>query len=279
MIDRDQEAKIYFLFEHKSARDRRTPIQLLRYILEIWDRYAKVAESTGDKLPIIIPVLITHAQYGWRAKRIIDLIDLPSDEFKAYIPDFDYILFDAIKEDPEEYNFNEAVRALLTIWRYSGSPDFIQTLHRVFRFVQQIDPEAKFKDFVIAIMEYLSAVRSEDEYIDIQKVAETEFSGGEEFMGTIAEMFRREGREEIKLEYEEKLAQLKNEWAGQAKVENAQETLLDVAADLYGPLPRLLQSKIKSIQSIENLRTLTRKIHKTESLEEFSELVTRAADN
>ncbi len=63
------------------------------------------------------------------------------------------------------------------------------------------------------------------------------------------------------------------------KLEYAQDTLIDIAADLYGPLPKLLQDKIKSIQSIENLRTLTRKVYKSESLEEFIELVNRAAEN
>jgi len=54
-----------------------------------------------------------------------DLVDLPSDDFKIYIPDFDFLLFDAVKDDPEDYDFDEAVKALFTIWRYSGSPDFI----------------------------------------------------------------------------------------------------------------------------------------------------------
>ena len=41
----------------------------------------------------------------------------------------------------------------------------------------------------------------------------------------------------------------------------------------------LAQDKIKSIDSIDNLRTLTRKVYKTQSLEEFTELVNQAAQN
>jgi CTP-dependent riboflavin kinase len=54
---------------------------------------------------------------------------------------------------------------------------------------------------------------------------------------------------------------------------------MDIAADLHGPLPNSLQAKIKSIQSIENLRALNRKVHKTGSLEEFTELVNKAVEN
>lgn len=66
-------------------------------------------------------------------------------------------------------------------------------------------------------------------------------------------------------------------WERQAELKNAKETLIDVAGDFHGPLPHSLQDKIKSIESIDNLRTLTRKVYKTQSLEEFTELVNRAA--
>ena len=39
------------------------------------------------------------------------------------------------------------------------------------------------------------------------------------------------------------------------------------------------EEKIKSIQSIENLRAITRKVHKTGSLEEFMGLVNKAVEN
>ncbi|WP_040419549.1 hypothetical protein, partial [Desulfonatronospira thiodismutans] len=68
-------------------------------------------------------------------------------------------------------------------------------------------------------------------------------------------------------------------WEKHAKLEYARENLIDVAGDFHGPLPNSLQDKIKSINSIDNLRTLTRKVYRTQSLEEFTELVNRAAQN
>ena len=94
-------------------------------------------------------------------------------------------------------------------------------------------------------------------------------------MTTLAEEWRQEGYEEAKQIF----LQEKGKWTEQAKIENAQETLIDVAGDLYGPLSTSLQDKVKSIQSIDNLRMLTRKVHKTQSLEEFTELVNRAAES
>lgn len=199
------------------------------------------------------------------------MINIPSDDFRIYLPDFDFLLFDAVKDDPENYEFDEAVKALFTIWKYSYSKDFLKAVKRVFELIRQIDPEVRLHQYLKVILQYLELTREEEEFDKIKKIAETEINEGEEYMGTIAEMFRREGREETLLE--------KPQWIEHGKLENAQDTLIDVAADLYGPLSTSLQAKIKSIQSIENLRTLTRKIHKTNSFEEFTELVNRAAEN
>jgi len=40
-------------------------------------------------------------------------------------------------------------------------------------------------------LNHFYAVRDEEEYIDIYKVAEKEFLQGDEYMGTISEMFER----------------------------------------------------------------------------------------
>jgi|GEM_PF-3440047 len=63
----------------------------------------------------------------------------------------------------------------------------------------------------------------------------------------------------------------------QGKLEANRENLIDAATEQYGPLPGMLHEKIKSIQSLENLRALHRKVIRTQSLEEFTEFVNRAA--
>ena len=94
-------------------------------------------------------------------------------------------------------------------------------------------------------------------------------------METIADMLEKRGYERgYDTAYQEK-----PKWEKQAEIKANQETLIDVAAEQYGPLPAMLHEKIKSIQSLENLRALHRKVIKTQSLEEFTELVNRAAQN
>ncbi len=262
--------KVYFLFEHKSYYDKFYLLQILRYVLEIWEHYRKITIETGEKLPLIIPLLIAHPEGGWERKDMSDLVHIPSDDFRAFIPEFEHIVYDSVNEDPEDFDFVETLKALMVIWRYFDSPDFFKHLGDAFKLIKKVHPEARLKDFITSFMEYLIQTRREEEYIEIQKIAEKEFLG-DDVMQTIADMFRREGKHE---------GVIIGEQQGMVKGElkNAHETLIDQATELYGPLPGTLPTKIRSIQSMDNLRALARKIIRTESMEEFTELVNRAAE-
>jgi hypothetical protein len=80
-------------------------------------------------------------------------------------------------------------------------------------------------------------------------------------------------------EGEQRILQQKPQWIEYGKLEATQENLLDIATEQFGPLPTVLQDTIKSIQSIDNLQALMRKVHRTNSLDEFTDLVNRAAES
>ena len=70
--DRHDEALVYFLFEHKSQSDPLTVLQLLSYIVRIWEQRIR------DGLPVcaVIPLLVYHGESGWRAaKSLSELVD------------------------------------------------------------------------------------------------------------------------------------------------------------------------------------------------------------
>jgi len=46
-----REGYIYFLFEHKSYSSKDIALQLLRYMVEIWE--TKIKKEKSDKLPVI----------------------------------------------------------------------------------------------------------------------------------------------------------------------------------------------------------------------------------
>ncbi len=187
------------------------------------------------------------------------------------MPEFDYLLFDCITEDLNVYDFEVKLNSLFLLWKYARTPGFLDSVRQIFQMIRTIYPQVKPDDFLITLAHYLYHTRNKQEFETITAIIDEEFKGGID-METIADMLRNEGmRKGVILGEQEGMVK--------GKIEATQETLIDIATEQYGPLPGMLPVKIKSIQSIENLRALTRKVLRTDNLEEFTELVNRATDN
>jgi predicted transposase/invertase (TIGR01784 family) len=270
VIGKEKFVKVYFLFEHKSTNELFSPFQALRYVVEIWDSF--IQKNKGiSKLPTVIPIVIAHPESGWTGQNIIDLVDLPSEDFKVYVPSFEYLHIDAVKDDLDDYDFNEPMKALLTIWKYSHSPYFIDYLRDVFQLIKQIRPETKLKDFLIAIMQYIYYIRKEEEYIDIEKIADEEL--GEDNMGTIAEMLERRGEERILKKKDQWEREAEKKGKTEAEIRTSQEMLIEYIQDELDIPSQKLIDKIRAINSYDLLRGLFRKARKVNSLDEFAKEV------
>ena len=86
------------LIEHKSDVDYNVSMQLLKYMVHIWDSYAKEQKNnkTGDsrnksfKYPPIIPIVYYEGAKNWTADlNLLDRIYM-SEIFKDYLPAFNY---------------------------------------------------------------------------------------------------------------------------------------------------------------------------------------------
>jgi hypothetical protein len=64
-------------------------------------RFLKIyLEEKKYKIPPIIPIVIYQGEKKWNVScRFHDIVRIPSDEFKPYLPDFQYFLFDVSKID------------------------------------------------------------------------------------------------------------------------------------------------------------------------------------
>jgi len=274
-VNTDCDTRVYFLFEHKSMHFSNTPLQMLRYMLEIWDHYGKVYESRG-KLPVIVPVLVTHAASGWKGRTLADLVDLPSEGFRSFVPDFRYTLYDTVKEDPESYDFNTQIKALLTIWRLSYSDEFMQDLFRVFRLIKQIEPQADLHDFLVTVIQYLFAIRKEEDHVEIKNIAGRELLERGENMGTIEEMLIRKGEERAEQRFAKEKEKLVAVYGQQGALKAAQEMLLEALGERFGTVNQALIEKIKNVQSVDTLKMLFKQCFRVDSLEAFEEQVHRA---
>ncbi|CCK78969.1 Rpn family recombination-promoting nuclease/putative transposase [Desulfobacula toluolica] len=124
---------VYFLLEHKSYVPTRPAFQLLRYMVEQWYELEKQG-TLGKKLPPILPILIYHGEKGWTpGVHFHDIVNIPHDDMKAYIPDFQYFLSDAAAEDEDRYNTSVVIKCWFIVVKYLKAPAMREKLFVVIK--------------------------------------------------------------------------------------------------------------------------------------------------
>lgn len=116
------EARIYVILEHKSFVDADTPLQILKYLVNIWLREIE-AGAARDGLPPIIPLVIFHGKGRWTAARsVMEMIDAP-EEIRPFLQEFAYVLHDLGDIEPLRLSRAPEVRAGLLALRVVHADD------------------------------------------------------------------------------------------------------------------------------------------------------------
>ncbi|MBN1463406.1 MAG: Rpn family recombination-promoting nuclease/putative transposase [Paludibacteraceae bacterium] len=83
----DTNVKISLLYEHKSYPDKNIHLQLLRYILNVWENQS----DNKQELTPVITMVFYHGKRKWSDSGFIKNVP---EELKRFVPLFDYALFD-----------------------------------------------------------------------------------------------------------------------------------------------------------------------------------------
>jgi len=78
---------IFLLLEHKSSEFRFSSFQLLKYMVQIWDRFL-VNNKKARHLPVIIPVVLYHGGKKWKLGKCFSALFKFPVVLKEFIPDF-----------------------------------------------------------------------------------------------------------------------------------------------------------------------------------------------
>ena len=110
------DARIYVLLEHKSGVDAATPLQILKYMVNIWQHEIE-SGTARDRLPPIIPLVFFHGGGRWTAARsVVEMIDAP-EELAPLLRDFAYVLHDLGEIEPLRLSETPELRAGLLALR------------------------------------------------------------------------------------------------------------------------------------------------------------------
>ena len=88
---------IFILIEFQSTYEQMM-LRLLEYLLRVYREQLK----TSNKLSVVVPIVIYNGSEVWKEDtRFIRYFQIPDEELKKYVPDFEYILVDVNRLDDE----------------------------------------------------------------------------------------------------------------------------------------------------------------------------------
>jgi hypothetical protein len=233
-------------------------------MVETWSAYKEKSKRPFRKLPLLLPIVIAHGEYKWRYKtKLSSIVDVPDEVFRAYLPDFEYNLFDVNVENVRGYAFHSALKSLFAIWQISPKREFLDELKDALMLLFQDLDEKQLDRFLKILVHYLSQARPSEELPDIMEVIRSLPAGGET-METIADVLRKEGEQQgISL----------------GELKTSKEMLLEAISEKFGAVSSDLVRRVNSIDSHETLKMLFKQTFRVDSLEEFKAQVLRVTDN
>ena len=206
-----EDGYIYFLFEHKSYQDPLVILQLLKYIVRIWE---EKYDRKSNRLPIVIPMVIYHGENKWNVQtklmKLIQGIDELPEEMKKYIPTYEYEVYDLSPSAQMGIAGMALTKAVLEVMRVvviSDNEKFREWLREIFKEIKDF-PEEKFERFIDASIRYILSVREDVSIEIIEKEGKEILSGRSEAIMSVAEKLRNEGRLEGQQEERKKFVEI-----------------------------------------------------------------------
>ena len=124
------------LVEHKSQVDYNVPMQILRYMVCIWNEYGREmmslekgnVKNKSFRYPPILPIVYYEGSEDWTADMHLKDRIMMNEFFGSYIPDFTYKLVRNHDYSNEELLRNEDEMSLLMMLGKAQTPEDIQRL-------------------------------------------------------------------------------------------------------------------------------------------------------
>jgi predicted transposase YdaD len=213
-VEQRQTVLLYLLLEHQSSNDNDMPLRMLEYLVRIWKRHRK---SHSGPLPIIIPILVSHAEGGWSAPTSFhELFELHPDAIPGLgklIPSFSLLLRDlSLVDDDELLSFLLLPAASLLLKTLRDSRHHEKLLHGLDKWrtrVREILATPGGREYIEQWLDYIWLVTPDLDFDAFHASILRQLPEAKEVTMTIAEQLQAKGRAEARVQLLTKLMTLK----------------------------------------------------------------------
>ena len=211
-------ALVYVLLEHKSSVDPGTPLQLLGYMVKIWQQHHSRSRGGRLRLPPIIPLVFRHGEGLWTVPpSVLAMIDAP-EPLLAFARSLEYVLVDLGGIPFGRLASDPVLRAGLGLLKFASRGP--------------VPAEA-----AVQIREVLVRLRAEDalleaclKYIDVVMPDEAAAESPEDGPGT----------------KENLMATMAQRWLQEGKAEGKAEVLLRLLMRRFGAVPDAVKARVRA---------------------------------
>ena len=190
------EIKISILIEHKSFVPKYPHIQLLKYMLNIWETGIKQKK----KLIPVVPVIIYAGKKRWKQREMKEYFKGIDNHLEMFLPTFQYLLTDLMKYSDEEirgiYNTLKVQIALLAMKKIFENIKNISTFALIFSGIDGIIRTEREEKFLETILLYIFTnidVDTENKIEQLANEIQQQTKKGGKIAMTIATRLERRG--------------------------------------------------------------------------------------
>ena len=185
-------AYVYVLFEHKSYSDPLVALQLLRYMVRIWD----YALRRRARLWPILPVVVYHGEARWPISvHLHDLFDAP-EPFQPFLPAYRYWLCDLSEYSDDDLKGVVTLRVALLLLKHIFREDLPQRLPDILTLWHNLAAQESGLDYLEVMLRYVVSATDRITERDLRKAVEVAFPEGGATMSTIAQRWIEQGTQQ-----------------------------------------------------------------------------------
>ncbi len=237
MLRTGHEARLYVLLEHKSHVDATTPLQLLKYMVNIWLRES--AGGAKERLPPILPLVFYHGRGRWTVPRSVpEMVEAP-DELRPWLREFACVVHDLGEIAPRRLSRTPEVRAGLLALKVA--------------YAQEVEPElldlmtggpVAGSGFERHIIRYIAERMNLTLELLEASLRRTKPERWEALMGTVAEAWLEQGRAEGRIAGRE-------EGRAAGRAEGRAGVVVRLLELRFGALPEAVRTRVRGASADE----------------------------
>ena len=229
-------AFVYVLLEHKATPDPGTALQMLGYMVRIWQRYAEGRASRLRALPPIVPLIFYHGRKRWSGVLSVAEMIAGEGELVAFARRLRCVLHDlgerplgSLSRDPTVWSGLAALAAA-----FRGRPEEGVLRRILARLPDGSELEMQVLSYIVRTYELTPAVLE-----TAARAAKPE--RWEALMSTVAEAWVQEAKAQGRVEGK---AEGRVEGKAEGRVEGKAETLLRLVQRRFAVVPESARARV-----------------------------------